>query len=519
MEPQHQPIVRIAGSIVPTGWEHAREALLDEITIDWGQETVYEEVPPAVLKLELLWPSGSTLKVHQLQDQPLEIELPELGRFLFRGLITSTKWEETYIWDEENQTNVRLWLVRLTAVDAVREIAGFIPLPRDCRGAAGTPSRDINLIMKSTQQWPFFGSSDSYERSSWVMPYSVREDIIAAGLIDAVPLRYKSLPTSPTGGFRTFTAETDAWQLLREVWGTYPLAEPCLEQDTKTIRLQEPSTVAAGARLLYTGGKLTLALTSTGNPATGVQGPVRLTGDQLTMADDPFTIGTDQTLNITRVEYETMVSARTDLYPTKVDANGNVISRYSAYHMSTEKRGADVSGGRGNARTYSRRLFMASFSERLFGELQDPVDANAGASSKQTINAHLAATSALIAKLNGVIPLPECVVELEDDRARLPVWVWPFFLSIDPHAYIANPVFVTGSPLTQELGLANAGQVIGGRLAYSSGWSHRLRFAPLQNEVTGSLRVDQIVTHATATYNHYADDVLFGDLGIITQGA
>ena len=519
MEPQHQPVVRISGSIVPTGWEFAREALLDEITIDWGQETLYEEVPPAVLKLELLWPSGSTLRVHQLQDQPLEIELPEIGRYLFRGLITTTKWEEIYVWDEENQTNVRLWLVKLTAVDAVREVAGFIPKPRDCRGGAGTPSRDINLIMKSTQQWPFFGASDTHDRTAYAMPYSVRADIVAAGLVDAAPIRFKSLPTDPVAGFRTFTSETDAWQLLREVWGTYPLGEPCLEQDTKTIRLQEPSTVAAGARLLYTGGKITLSLTSTGNPSTGVQGPVRLTGDQLTMATDPFTIGTDQTLNVTRVEYETMVSARTDLYPTKVDANGNVTQRYSAYHMSTEKRGIDVTGGLGNARTYSRRLFMASFSERVLGELQNAVDANGGGSNKQTIAAHLSATRDLIAKLNGVIPFPECIVELEADRERLPAWVWPFLLSIDPHAYIANPVFVSGSPLTQELGLANAGQVIGGRLSYNSGWSHRIRFAPLQNEVTGSLRVDQIVTHATATYNHYADDVLFGDLGIITQGA
>ena len=520
MEPLHAPIVRINGQTVPTGWELAEASLLDELTIDWGQATVYEEVPPAFLRLELLWPSGGIITIDQLQDAPIEVEVPSLGRVLFRGRITRTKWSETYVWEEHHQANRAYWIVKVAAHDIAGQIAATIPTPRDAAASSATSSGGVlNTVQKTLSMWPFFGAPSDYpdgrEVTSRAMPISVRDELVAADITAPFEIASAARPTYVNGGVRTFMQKIDAWQLLREAWGTHPLGEPSINQDARTVELQRPTTIAAGIRLIYTGGKLQLQTASAGNPSTGAAGAVRLTGDDLTLVRDRLEVSTDQLLNIGRVDYEVNVSTDSDVVRVGDDGAGNPLLAGVGMLMSTTKASIDVPTAGGVARTYSRRLYMSLYAMRYFGNVLEPVDANDGG----TIQGQLQATRTLIAKLNGKVPLPDCVIELEADRDRLPAWAWTLFLSIDPHRYINYPVIVTGAALVQQLSISLSGQVIGGQLSYRQGWRHELRFAPVQNELAGDLTIGQLVTNTTATYGDYADDVTFGDLALITQGA
>ncbi|GAB2558829.1 hypothetical protein [Leucobacter ruminantium] len=506
----HEPVITINDQAVDPGWSIAAgETILDGVTIVWGRDSLYEEVPPAVLKLEMIYRTGGTMLASYMQGMPVTVAT-DLGT-LYRGRITSTRWKELYLWDEERQENVRYWLVTVTAHDPTAPIRAFIPTPAPLPVSAGSTDLDKRVLnawnscLRSRSQFPFFGSYKRNGTTYWgaaAMYHSVIDELIAAGRISGVwNLNVGSVPTY---GYRVHTDRANAWQLLREVAGTTVLAEPCYRHENDTIYPATPTTASPGVRLVYSAGLLALA------PLAG-SSAMLIHADHLELpSDDGLELSTDAIADIGKVEYE--VTHIVDEIYWWDNAGYQTGTKIPSMSLESVERAVPAAA---DVKAYRRRIYMHNGSETISTGQIFRYDYN----TNQTVEQHLDATAAMIAKLNRRPSLPEVIFDWERSGAAVGQTIADALLYAGPYRLQDRPVIVTAAPALAEIGIENYGQIIGGTLTYRQGWRHQLKFAPTVNSAPSDLTYAQLVTNTTATYDSWSPDITYNDWSLITQGA
>lgn len=506
MEPLHSPLITIDGVTIDPGWSWVDPSILEEIRIEWGADSHYDEVPPAVLKLELIIPAGGLRKVHEFQDRQVEVHT-DLGR-LYRGHITSTEWTEIKVWDEQRQTNVRMWHVRLVANDPSARVRAFVPVAAPCR-VADAPNSANKITLRAQNQFmiqggrsPFFGSSKLYYNTSSGNRWATIEQLIDAGVVTNVDPVYGA---GPNNGYRPHTDRADAFQLIREYLGTHALGEPAYQHRTDTIECTKPTAAAIALNLAYRSGVLQIELPA-GSAARLVD------ADVLELPDGHVTASTDHTLNFSTIEYEALLIV--DEQYTWIPEDG--FQRWDNFPaMSTKKHTATVPGASLSGRTYTRKIHMATKEKTWDNGQVDTWDVNL----QKTVAGFLAETGALIAKLNGKPAFPPVVFDWNRSAERVPQTLERALLSVSPTDHRASPYLVPNAQVLTELGIDTAGQLIGGVLTYRQGWRHELRLAPIPNSAASDIRLGQLVTNPVAKISDYDPTITLGTLGAVTQGA
>ncbi len=507
----HSPIVRIAGVDIDPGWSRVDASLLEAISIEWGADSHYDEVPPASLKLQIVIPSGQSMMVNYFQDRLVEI-FTDLGR-LYRGTISSTNWEEIYVWHEDEQENRRYWLVTLVAHDPTAQVRSFVPVARGIRTSMVTSQKGMwvawDKYMLEKAQAPYFAASNHWYSAWAAMRHSVPEQIEEAGLVGSVSREYWA---EPNIGFRLHTDGADAWQLLREVYGTKPLAEAAYDPKTNAIQPTYPTSERAEARLSYTSGKIRLALIA------GTQAQM-ISADDLELPSGVVEASTDRILNVKEIEYQVLVATREVAEMMDLPRENPPTYRdFSARSMSSEKQSRVVPGARSGGSTYSRPLLMTMGvgpDDGFWDENIVRTDQN----NLKTIAQQLSETADLVAKLNDRPTIPDLIFDWEESAPSVPQTLERLLLNATPIPFRSAPLVIRNAPVLQEIGIDHFGQVIGGSLKYQNGWRHQLRFAPITENQPAALTYAQLVTNSAATYDSFDEAISVSDFGIVTQGA
>ncbi|WP_024357256.1 hypothetical protein [Leucobacter chironomi] len=512
MATHYEPVVKIGGTVIDPHWSAVTPTALQPITIKWGAATHFDDVPPAALTIEIVHPVPVT-HMHQYQGAIIEIYVD--GARTYRGRIGSTDWRRVTVWDEDAQANEPYWIAKIHALDLSADVRMFRPIPIPVPDTVG-PARGWeleNIARREVGEFPYFGWSSQFSARGTYFAYwdSMRDQVLAAGLVSDVSLQVASYVIPANGSARPAADAPTAWDLIRETYATIPLGEPCFDPTSDSVTLTRP-VVRPAVPLVYEAGRLRIKSA----------GSLCVVPASLLEVAEGMDTSTDSTTAIGRVELEGRL-----LTQRLIEFDPNVyVGSTLVFAESRKAYGQTVPGSTDDSRVYARKANIGTMIPAPGWGSTDERDATIGSRPElarphhRTTAQTVADTAQMIAALNGQTAQPDVTIDLERDYDAVPAALRTKLLHSSPVAYLDVAILITGSAATHELGIDPMMQVIGGTLVYTpDGWRHTLRFAPVPRSTAPPLTIAQLVTSPTATYDSYADNITLGLLGQITQGA
>lgn len=528
MAATYEPLVLIDGAQVSPGWSSIDPTALEPVTIDWGAKSHYDEVPPAVLTLEIVHPATAGIEIALYQNRRVEIWLEartptadptrvDGARRIFKGTVSGVVWRRVQSWDEATGQNLAFWVARITATDSTAQVRQLVPAGTGDPATSPGHYRNFQRLWYETAGYApaYLDYTSTVSNRYWATLANLGAAIDAAlssGHVSSVVRRWDA---APARAYRAGNDRPTVWELLREVYGTVPLSEPSYNPNDDEITYTEPVTMP-GVPLVYTGGTLTISQTDPLEIGLNV-----VPADALEVSDESYEVTTDGATRIGTVEITTTHIQETSLDVTTPNGIPTIpVGTYPTWPVwdwKQEKREHVRAVAGGESTAYRRELWMTTRDQPRTSPpiVQDDSDTSASFLHDQVINRIRDA----VAELNGSTPPPEATFDLERSGDLISPTLARGLLQPWPSYYRNRPLLILGSLTTGEIGTESIVQIIGGKLEYSGGWRHTLRWAPTRATARAELTYAQLVTNTVATYNSWDDQISYGDFAAITQGA
>lgn len=462
--------LQIGGLQPAADWDGTNVVALDQVTIDWGRESAYDDAEPATARMDLIDRDGTWFTSATRIGEPVTItRTGGTAVPVVRGQITDLEAERRYLTNPQNDREEAVWVVHLTIQDKLGMAGGIVP-----HGNMGADSYE------GDGGW---GESGPTGRMNQLVTYGGLTALFTGG--HTFPAVDPILPSNVNTVLHGIKAK-DAPTLLELMQTTCRVrAGNALEYD--------PVGDSVGRVSLVTGG--TVALTRSGNV-------VSVTASGATSAVSAYDVGTPDGYNLAQTVTDSIDSVTvTGFYYGKDTLN----SDGSIEYRETSNDASVIAGS--STRNVTVDAQIMSYDPSLFT-----------AGSKDAANrGRVWLASALVAlarRLNGWMQYPA----LEFDQRRRPIRD-----SVADLLYRttvpAMALYFAGSVFTGLPNVPNQVQIIGGSLVYrEGGWSLRPNLIPAGGQPSGALTNTQLFGASTATWAMFSNDVTWADFDAVTQG-
>ncbi|WP_349866850.1 hypothetical protein [Leifsonia sp. WHRI 6310E] len=484
------PEITIAGERIAADYRDSGLTALDNFTIQWGREQVYDVTSSAQLEMELIDPTGEYAGNNSAYAQEVIITVQPYGFVQFRGRVSEVRARPATI------AGKRSWRVKITAQDVLTDLARF---------------------RLNGSHWPetgwqpgavYYGTSNYWPATStpW-MVLNTGVDGSGAGSVEAqvtskgYVTRIGPARNTPANGASQYIinggAATDFGTALEVIERLYRLVRGGhvnWNPDTRAI-LQGYAASGGLLSLAYSGGKIVI------QPRAG------------DAAYPPFTIDAGKVIVIDPEARQTVAENISSLeivagelvYTTVTNPNA------TAPAGSTDVAKIQVVKAK-NPYIYAIPGAAPGSNSRLRLDLE--------VSSLTTGNAAWA-TDAIndewggwIAAINGKMRHPG----VRFDLAR-----WDYGEDMERALLTLmsdrRPVYFSGSEYARLGAMARQHQIIGGKVGYRDGYYMEATLAAAATTATESkLTIGQLVTNKTPTLGQYDPSVTLADWGTISIG-
>ncbi|RWZ52940.1 hypothetical protein ELQ90_03115 [Labedella phragmitis] len=236
--------VTIGGTELAQSWNASQPAALDDLYIDWGRDSVYDDVPPAKLTLRVLDPDGTWSSDPARYGERITVWYDD--RCVYRGDVDEIATREATILSPDGET-VHLWSTTLLAVDPLAILAKIVPTGPGPDPADAVEDRE--------------GMTEFYGPNFWRLQhpsYRVEDVYNSDARIRA------AVPGGLSGGYTGTSVRSapvpmgdTALDLIRRAYYLPGPGAPFYRPDTDRVGRGYPSTAGALA-LTYTGGRVVL---------------------------------------------------------------------------------------------------------------------------------------------------------------------------------------------------------------------------------------------------------------------
>jgi hypothetical protein len=486
----------VGEDVLPQAWDGSQEIVgLDQVTIVWGRETLYDAVAPASASIRLLDPTGFWATANDLNGRLVKIGRSTPARIVFRGQVTEIKSQLTVVRNPATGRNQFVWIVTLTVVDKLANLAQSRPAYPATLAAPGP-----------TYAGGFFDATvvkpGTYIVGGVATPSipSRYEQLLAAGILSYVasvanpdPAAFYGTASIAYVGDVFMEDGPSFLSLLVDLYALLPLGHVNYVPDTDSVIIGLPAT-SSGLSLTYAAGVLVLA------PVAGLT----IDAAQVGIPTEGATIESriQASADIVRSHYRHYNGSSGGSPQSPVDQQIDILTTRGA--TSSTARVMDAGGiWTGNDNNPSTGPFYTPYALDFAQRLG-------------------AATKVLVDQINGQFASPD----LSFDFRR--------FAPGDTIADVLLACYDQPTPLYFKNSILNylpnygpQFQLIGGTITWMgekdgsdlpAGWSVDMTLAPAPS-TAATATITTLVTNATATISSFDPNITLADLGDVTIGA
>lgn len=492
---QYPITVTIGGTAIAQSWDGSNEIVgLDEVTIPWGRETIYDAVQSASATVRVLDPAGFWATQDDLNGVPVIISRSTPSRIMFRGQISEISSQLTVVRNPATSTNKWVWIVTLTVVDTLARLAQSRPVYTPTISSGGT--NYAGGYWSATVVKP-----GTYVVGGVPQPGTLSriEQLTSMGILSYVASVANPDPAAFYGSSSiayinwVFLEDSPSFlSMLEDLYALLPLGHVNYDPDTDGIIIGLPAT-SSGLSLTYTAGVLVLA------PVAGLA----IDASQVITPSEGATI-------------QSRIQASVDIVRAHYSHYGS-----SGSPVSSIVENIDTPTAR--AATSSTARVLDAAGAVLLGEDSNPSTGPFYTPYALDFATRLGAgTKTLVDQINGQFASPD----LSFDFRR--------FAPGDSIADVLLAAYDQPIPLWFRNSILNylpnygpQFQLIGGTITWHgaadgvdlpAGWSVDMTLAPAPS-TAANVDISHLVTNATATLSSFDPNITLADLGDVTVGA
>lgn len=482
VEARHTPVIVIDGTQVASGILGNLKPVAD-ISLDWGRNSIYDEVPPTTAKVTIIDERGQWATDADLIGKDMIIRTVT-GRVLFRGRIARTTIRRMMFWSPALRRNYSAYGATLTAIDRIGDL-----LDAPAIGPGASPL-DAYGPPDAYAQWDAHFRNIAFGSDHWPLQYGVRR--ISALTAAAAPIVDDITPTAYNAAHAEYSAGEKSlhWQ-ISAIYATGALIKIGYDPQANSLVRLGTATMT-GLSLTFTAGAIRL---------TALDGAHSIPAKWLIVDPDAALESTVQEA-IGRVT----VTGRTKGDVGPVLDNG---TWYAIHPEGILPREATVTvtvpGHSGKTRTL---------------EVATSLEYGAAGAAMTALAQQIAEK---VATLNNQLLHPPVTYDFRRHQEARPDVDELFLRTRTTNV----PIYFAGSKYNALKNVGPQFQIIAGVLRWNperegselpAGWTHEARVTRAVGTIAG-LTINQLVTNPTPTMADYDPEITLGDLGNVTQGA
>lgn len=450
----YEPTITIDGVELPGEWDGLSLVALDEVSIHWGREGLFDETEPATLTVYVIDPAGDWATNGDLIGTPITVDRATPTTRMFRGRIADVNVKPTTVYNPLTEKFERVWRTELLCTDPLTDLAQSIT------GGPGAPGGGVAIGV-----WPARSTPGARVTDLFTMGAGNIVTTIETPVPTPVPGQTAWVKSHPS------TESISHLDLIRALYKYIPLAHADYDPTTHGIVLGLPADNDDLA-LVLDGGLMTL------QPVSGVALPASsvIITDELAINS-----GVDSAIDAVQVNWRTY-SPDTDVVAQ------TLTSRYDP-------------AARG------RRVLLIE--SDIYYIAQHAINvANATAAIVDEVNGLFSVPQGLRLDLRR-FTYDDALIDIVLDTKTQPTAIYMAGSILAPLPNVGPMFQLIGATITWH------NRAPGSTLP--AGWTVDLQLAPTVGQVAG-VGMQALVTNSTPTMADFDPALTMGELGYVTIG-